>query len=450
MTVRKYFGTDGIRDRAGEGLLAPARVAVYGRALGRFVSARAPGGRVLIGRDPRISGPSIVAALAEGLVADGLTVVDGGVLTTPAVQTLCREERFDLALVVSASHNPAHDNGVKVFGGDGRKLPDQDEAALEALIDADAGPLLPIAGGRLVADLDAENRYIAFVRNVCLPGLDLGGMTVALDCAHGAASRIGPKLLDAFGVRALVHHAEPDGYNINRDAGVFCIERMRGTVLEQSPAVGLALDGDADRAMFLDEEGRLRDGDDIVGALAADMAERGALVDRRVVTTVMSNFGLNVFLKRRGIVQESTNVGDRYVAQRMAETGAVLGGEQSGHVILREGERWYGDGLLTALRVFEVMRRTGRSLAELCRGVERFPQLLLNVKVKTKPPVADIAGLAAATKAAEDALEGEGRVLLRYSGTEPLLRVMVEGRDAGRVKALAEGLADVVRQAVGA
>jgi phosphoglucosamine mutase len=450
VTTRKYFGTDGIRDRAGEGLLAPDRVLAYGRALGRFVAMRRPGGRVLLGRDTRASGPEISAALAEGLVAAGLVAVDGGVLTTPAVQTLCREEGFALALVISASHNPAHDNGVKVFGGDGRKLPDAEEAAVELLIDADRGRVAPAPGGKLVADADAADRYVRFVREACLPGLDLGGMRIVLDCAHGAASRLGPRLLDAFGARVTVRHAEPDGLNINREAGVFYVDRLRSEVREGGPAIGLALDGDADRAMFLDEEGTLRDGDAVVGLLAADLAARGALPGNRVVVTVMSNFGLHVFLKKRGVTAEQTAVGDRYVAQRMDETGAVLGGEQSGHVILRDGARWYGDGLLTALRVCEALRRTGRSMADSCREIERFPQLLVNVRVKAKPPTTEIPGLHEAAAAAENALGGEGRVLLRYSGTEPLLRVMVEGREEARVRALAEGLADVVRRSLGA
>lgn len=450
MTTRKYFGTDGIRDRAGRGLLTPERVATYGRAFGRFVAARNPGARVLLGRDTRASGPGIAAALAEGLVAAGLRVFDGGVLTTPATQTLCREEGFALAIVVSASHNPAEDNGVKAFGGDGRKLADADEEELERLIDADRGPAAAVPGGSCVADPDAGARYVAFVRNAALPSLDLRGATVALDCAHGAASFVGPRLLDAFGARIFAYHAAPDGENINRDAGVFFVERLRPAVADAAPAIGVALDGDADRALFVDETGRVRDGDDVVGVLAVDLKRRGLLPGARIVTTVMSNFGLTVHLRRHGIEQESTAVGDRHVAARMEATGAVLGAEPSGHVILRDGPRWYGDGLYTALRVMDVMRRTGKTLAELCAGIEKYPQVLLNVRVKEKPPVESIEGLPAAMRAAETALAGEGRVLLRYSGTEKLLRVMVEGRDGGLVERLAAGMADVVRAAIGA
>jgi phosphoglucosamine mutase len=447
VTSRKYFGTDGIRDRAGRGLLAPERVRAYGRALGRYVATRKAGGRVLIGRDTRASGPAISSQLCEGLTAHGLSAVDAGTATTPAIQALCREEDFDLGVVVSASHNPAEDNGIKVFGGDGRKLGDAEEAEVERLVDEDRGPQAPASGGRLTADPGAESRYVKFVRETCLPRLDLANFAVVLDCAHGAASHVGPRLLDAFGARISVFHAEPDGTNINREAGVFFAERLREYVLDRAPAVGVALDGDADRALFIDEGGALRDGDDVLGVLAADLKRRGLLAGARVVTTVMSNFGLTVHLRRHGIAQETTGVGDRYVAARMAETGAILGGEPSGHLILRDGNRWHGDGLLTALRVFDVMRRAEKTLAELCAGIEKFPQVLLNVPVASKPPVEDVPGLAAAIRSAEAALGGEGRVLLRYSGTESILRVMVEGREEAKVRRLAEELADVARRA---
>jgi phosphoglucosamine mutase len=308
VTSRKYFGTDGIRDRAGSGLLTPEHVRAYGRALGRFAAARAPHGRVLIGRDTRASGPEIAAGLCEGLVASGLHVFDGGVLTTPAVQSLCREEKFDLAVIVSASHNPAEDNGVKVLGADGRKLGDDAEAEVERLIDADQGPGPATPGGRLTSDPSAESRYVAFVRETCLPRLDLLGSAIVLDCAHGAASHVGPRLLDAFRARIAVFHAEPDGENINRGVGVFFVENLREAVIDQTPAIGVALDGDADRALFVDENGRVRDGDDVIGVLAADLKRRGLLAGNRVVTTVMSNFGLTVWLRRHGITRRMDSV----------------------------------------------------------------------------------------------------------------------------------------------
>jgi phosphoglucosamine mutase len=446
---RKYFGTDGIRDVAGQGLLADDRVRAYGRAFGRFIGSRSPQGRVLIGRDTRASGPEIVALLAEGLTASGLAVVDGGVLTTPAVQTLCREEEYDSAIVVSASHNPAADNGIKVFGSDGRKLPDDAEAELERLID-DAPPDAPgVPAGEVTTDPGLEDRYLAFIRETCFSSLDLRGKTVILDCAHGAASHLGPRLFDLFEARDIVFHAQPDGENINRNAGVFHVQNLRDAVQLNSPAIAIALDGDADRALFLDERGELRDGDHVLGLLAEDMHRRKILPSDVVVTTVMANLGLSHFLRKLGVRQETVAVGDRHVAARMEEKGAALGGEQSGHIIFREGPRWFGDGLYTALRVLDVMARSGRPLSELCAGVEKFPQVLRNVTVRKKLPPESVPPLAQAIRDAEEALGTDGRVLVRYSGTESIFRVMIEGRVAAMVSSLAERIAAVAAKALG-
>jgi phosphoglucosamine mutase len=447
--TRKYFGTDGIRDVAGRGLLAPDRVLVYGRAFGRFVSTRAPGGRVLVGRDTRGSGPAIVSALAEGLTGFGLEVVDGGVLTTPAVQTLCREEKFDSAIIVSASHNPAQDNGIKLLGPDGRKLPDDAETEVERLIDE--GPKAPAAGGagRLSTAPELEASYFSFIREKCFPSLDLRGKTIILDCAHGAASHIGPRLLDLFDARVFVFHAQPDGLNINRNAGVFHVANLKEAVELNAPAIAVALDGDADRALFLDETGEIRDGDHVLGLLAEDLHRRKSLPGDLVVTTVMANLGLAHFLRRLGVRQEVVPVGDRHVVAKMEEKGAVLGGEQSGHIIFREGERWFGDGLYTALRVLDVMSRSGRTLHELTAGIEKYPQLIRNVPVRRKLPPETVPPLAAAIHEAEAALGADGRVVVRYSGTESIFRVMIEGRVATMVAALAERIAAVAAQALG-
>jgi phosphoglucosamine mutase len=446
--TRKYFGTDGIRDVAGRGLLAADRVRTYGRAFGEFISRKRPGGRVLIGRDTRASGPSIVAGLAEGLTASGLVVVDGGVLTTPAVQALCREEAFDSAIVVSASHNPAEDNGIKLLGPDGRKLPDEGEHEIEGLIEARRAPE-GAPSGRVVQDAAAEGRYLAFMQEHCFPSLNLRGRTIVLDCAHGAASHLGPRLFDALGARVFVFHAEPDGGNINKNAGVFHVENLRDSVELNSPAIAVALDGDADRALFLDEGGAVRDGDHVLGLLAEDLHRRKALPGDLVVTTVMANLGLAHFLRKAGIRQEVVPVGDRYVAAKMEETGAALGGEQSGHVILREGVRWFGDGLYTALRVLDVMARTGKTLRELTAGVEKFPQIIRNVRVRQKTPYTEVPALAAAVRDAERELGDAGRVVVRYSGTEPIFRVMIEGRDQATVTGIASRIAAIAERALG-
>lgn len=436
---RKYFGTDGIRGPAGEGLLAPDRVAALGRAAGAFVADMGGARRVLIGRDTRESGPWIAKLLADGFRGAGVAVCDGGVLTTPAVQWLAREEHFDLAVVVSASHNPAADNGIKFFGGDGRKLPDESELRIEQLIDADDG-VATDPRGNLLKDGGAAARYIDGLR-LRLPQLDLAGRTIVLDCAHGAASEIGPELLRRFGARVVVRNAAPDGKNINAAAGVFAVDALAPVVAEYGACLAVALDGDADRVLLLDERGLQRDGDAILGVLARDLHDRRALPGSRLITTVMSNLGLKHFLRAVGIAVEVTPVGDRFVAQRMATTGTILGGEQSGHIIFREGDVWSGDGLYAALRVLDIMVRRRKSLSELAHGLETFPQVLVNIHARVKMALEDIPGMSAAIEAAQTALGEDGRVLIRWSGTEALLRVMVEGRDRTLVDRLVADLA---------
>jgi phosphoglucosamine mutase len=448
---RKYFGTDGIRDVAGQGLLAAPRIRELGWALGAYLHQRQPAARVLVGRDTRASGPSILEGLAPGITGAGHRLLDGGILSTPAVQSLCREEAFDLAIVISASHNPARDNGIKLFGSDGRKLPDDAELLIEELMDEAAAGRVPPRGpkGSVERDDAAGQRYLRFLREDCLPDLDLSGMRVVLDCAHGAASELGPELLESFGAQVDTRGAAPDGLNINDGAGVFFVEELGEGVQARGAVLGMALDGDADRVLVVDETGIPRDGDHVMGILAADLKERGALHGDRLVTTVMANLGLRVYLKSLDIACDMVPVGDRFVASRMAETGAVLGGEQSGHVIFRSGDRWFGDGLYTALRLLDVIGRCGRPLSELAARVEKFPQVLVNVPVQRKTPIEQLEELRATAERCEAELGGEGRVLLRYSGTEPLLRVMVEGRDAARIEDLAQQMVDVVRRLLG-
>jgi phosphoglucosamine mutase len=450
---RQFFGTDGIRDVAGQGCLGPDHVVAYGQALGVWLHRRKPQGRILIGRDTRASGPRLLDQLAPGLLLAGHTIVDGGVLPTPAVQLLCREEGFDLAIVISASHNPAEDNGLKFFGPDGRKLPNEAEVALEALtvsalhktLDAPAA----IHGGGRMRDPEAGARYIDDLERR-FKDLDLSGQRIVLDCAHGAASSFAPKVLEQRGASLWVRGAEPDGTNINRGVGVFHVAELGAYVREQKAVLGMALDGDADRVLLVDETGVERDGDHLLGLFARDLLARGLLTGDRLVTTVMANLGLKVFLEGLGVVCDMVPVGDRFVSAEMAETGAAVGGEQSGHIIFQEDQRWTGDGLFTALRVLEVMGRTGESLSALTRGIEKFPQVLVNVRVREKPPVDSVDELVRAKDAAERDLGSEGRVVLRYSGTEPLLRVMVEGRDIDRVQGHVDAMVAVARRVLGA
>jgi len=434
--------------------LAAEHVAAYGTAVGLWLrgDAKRTGARVLIGRDTRQSGPALLEQVSSGFRRLGHSVIDGGVLSTPAIQTLCREEGFDVAIVISASHNPAADNGLKFFGSDGRKLPDPVEEAIEAhthaILQGNAEGLTGIEPGTSHVDPDAGARYLEFIASQ-FRGFDLSGVSLVLDCAHGAAWDLAPTALRELGATVLVKGADPDGSNINDGAGVFHVADLGPTVRERGAALGMALDGDADRVLLVDENGEVRDGDHMLGVLAVDLNERGLLATGTLVTTVMANLGLRVHLKNHGIGCDTVPVGDRFVSARMAETGATLGGEQSGHIIFQDGPRWYGDGLYSALRVLEVVQRTGRPLSELAAGIEKFPQVLINVPVNDKPPVDDVPELVEARTRAEDDLADEGRVVLRYSGTEALLRVMVEGRDLEVVKAHADSMVVAARRALG-
>lgn len=448
---RQFFGTDGIRDVAGQGLLSPDLVTAYGCAIGAWLREQTPAGRVLVGRDTRASGPVLLDQLAGGFLAAGHDVVDGGVLPTPAVQTLSREEDFDLAIVISASHNPAADNGLKFFGSDGRKLADEAEESIESGIAAVVGNGSPAPAegpGARRTDTAAGARYLEFIER-CFPDLSLKGVTLVLDCAHGAGTDLAPAALADLGATLHVRGNSPDGSNINDGAGVFHVAELGALVKQHGAALGMALDGDADRVLLVDEMGDVRDGDHMLGLLAADLKGRGALPGDRLVTTVMANLGLKVHLANHGIACDMVPVGDRFVATRMAECDGVLGGEQSGHIIFRDGARWYGDGLYTALRVLDVMQRTRKPLSALAAGIEKFPQVLVNVPVREKPPLDEVCELVTAKAAAEEDLGDEGRVVLRYSGTEPLLRVMVEGRELDRVKGHVDAMVAAAKRGLG-
>lgn len=460
----KIFGTDGVRDRAGCGPLAPDRVAALAAAAGTllrrdpalfaaplpeaFRALGAPGpdpfgaGKVLVGRDTRASGPAIEEALVEGFRAAGVDVLRAGVLPTPGVACLTRLWGCALGVVISASHNPAEDNGIKLISPQGLKIPDAAEAAIEALLEDPAfRPPAPPRPGT-AQDVSARTEdYPEFLARF-LPR-SLRGVTIAVDCAHGAASAFARPLLERLGARVLLTGASPDGSNINAGVGALHPERVAELVRRERADLGVAFDGDADRAIFADETGAVRDGETVLALCGADLRRKGRLPGDRVVSTVMANYGLERHLAAHGIRLLRTKVGDRFVAEEMLRSGAVLGGEPSGHVLFFDASP-AGDGLLTTLRVLGVLAERGEPLSRA--AFEKFPQALLNVPVRRKPPLEEVPALERAVEAARRELGPDGRVLVRYSGTEPLCRVMVEGPDAGRVERLAAELAETVRR----
>lgn len=452
MHQRRYFGTDGIRDVANRGRLAPDMVLRIGHAIGRVVSESHEGGerpRILMVRDTRISGPMISRLLSGAVLAHGVDVLDAGVLPTPAAAHLVHRLGLDLGIVVSASHNPMPDNGIKIFGPDGRKLSDDTELEVERCIDLAGSRDVEVTGedvGRLTPFREGEDLYIELMCEELFKSLDLTGMAVVVDCSNGSGSRSAPRILAALGADVTSVNDEPDGCNINRDCGVFHIGDHAGLVKRSGADIALALDGDGDRVLLLDENGAFRDGDAMMAILARHL---DAAAPKKLVATVMSNLGLKVLLKKAGIELEMTPVGDRYVAERMESSGAVVGGEQSGHVIFRLGDAWIGDGLYTALRVMEVMRREQAPLSRLAAEMETFPQILVNVAVTEKPPISEIPDLQDRIRAHQLTLGDEGRILVRYSGTEKLARVMVEGRDERQIGEMASDLAAILKAEIG-
>ena len=443
MTLR--FGTDGVRGVANSEL-TPELTLVLGRAAARVLGRR----RWLIGRDTRQSGPLLTAALAAGLASEGADVADLGVLPTPGVAFASVAQGVPAA-VISASHNPFGDNGIKLFAAGGKKLTDDTEQQLEAelgaLLDGHPPVERPVGAevGTLGFDRAAAVSYESHLVASVLEGRRLDGLRVVVDCANGAASQIGPRVLLRLGARVEVIHAEPDGVNINQGSGSTHPEALQAAVRAQGADVGLAFDGDADRMLAVDADGGLVDGDHVIALCAIDLHEQGQLPLDTVVVTVMTNLGFHLGMRDRGIKVVQTDVGDRYVLEAMAEGGYALGGEQSGHVIFRRLATT-GDGLLTGLRVLDLVRRSGRPLAELAAAaMTRLPQVLVNVEVAHRDP-AIAERIATDVGAAETELGDHGRVLIRPSGTEPLVRVMVEAPTEHRARGIAEHLASVVQR----
>jgi phosphoglucosamine mutase len=428
-----FFGTDGIRDRVGSGRLAPANVRRIGRAIARFARERvAAAPRVLVGRDPRPSGPAILAALAEGMAAEGVVVEDGGVLPTPAVAWFTVSGGADLGLVITASHNPPEDNGIKVILPGGRKTSPEDEADLEARI-----TLAPPEGVAATprARADAVDRYVAAAVVRLSGGGRLDGLRLVIDCANGATMATARRILGALGAVVETPVGSDPAGAINDRCGTQHPEAWRAAVRDRRADGGLAFDGDGDRVLLCDATGEVLDGDPVLHLLASDLDARGALPGHRVVATVMSNFGLEQAAARRGLVLDRVPVGDRFVAARMRETGAVLGGEQSGHVLLVWDGALLGDGVVAGVAALQAARRLGLSLARCRSEVPRCPQVLKNVRVARRVPLEEAPAFLAAARAEEAALAGRGRVVIRYSGTEPLLRIMVEGPAGATVDA---------------
>jgi phosphoglucosamine mutase len=444
--ARQLFGTDGIRGKAGEYPLDGATARALGEALGHWAKGKDTAPKVLLGMDTRESGPWLAAAVAAGLDAAGVEPHFAGLLTTPGVAYNTKNGPYVAGVMISASHNPYEDNGLKVFDHSGFKLPDEVELQLEREILAIRTEGLETQFALEVrAELAA--RYVEFLEST-FP-YRLHGMKLVLDCANGAASELAPRLFRDLGAEIVTVAAAPNGRNINAGVGALHVEHVREHVLREGAALGVAFDGDADRAMFIGASGRLIDGDAVLLIAARQLAADGALAGNRVVATVMSNLGLEVALRADGIELTRTGVGDKYVLEEMLRSGNVLGGEQSGHVIFSKYSTT-GDGMLTALRVLEAMVRTGKSAEELAGGFESYPQLLVNVRVRERKPLGELAAVQETIAECEQDFAGKGRVLVRFSGTEPLARVMVEGNDAALVERHANRIADALREAIGA
>ena len=457
--MKKLFGTDGIRGVAGKFPLDLTTVHAVGLALAHHLTPIAPdlAPRVIIGQDTRESSCWIDAALTAGLTAGRAMVESAGVITTPAVAFLARAHNCSAGIVISASHNPWADNGIKLFGPDGYKLPDSTELAIENEIfrhlesEANRRHRLTTEATPPFVNEAARVEYVLFLL-AAVPGLSLDGRTIVIDCANGAASAIAPELFDQLNGRGggtvILTHSSPNGRNINENCGALHPEVVAAEVLARHASMGITFDGDADRALFADERGRVVNGDAVLLLAARDLAERGLLANSTVVATTMSNMGLEAALKRSNIKMLRAPVGDKYVLEQMLATGAALGGEQSGHIIF-SGRSTTGDGLLTALLLLDIVHRSGRTLGELTADLKTFPQTIVNVHVREKRPLDSIPAVAQAIAAAEAELAGSGRVVIRYSGTEALARVMIEAESEPLMRHHADTIANAIRTELG-
>jgi len=442
---RKFFGTDGIRGRTNAGVMTAATAMKVGQAAGTYFQRGEHRHRVVIGKDTRLSGYMLENAMTAGFTSVGMDVVLLGPMPTPAVALLTREMRADVGVMISASHNPFEDNGIKLFGPDGFKLSDEDELAIEAMLEEEL-PLAPATDvGRARRIEDARGRYIHAVKASLPHNLRLDGLRIVVDCAHGAAYQVAPSALWELGAEVIAIGVEPNGRNINMGVGSTHLEAIKAKVREVRADVGIALDGDADRLIVVDEKGQTVDGDQIMALIGSQMARRGALTGGGVVATVMSNLGLERFLRSKGLDLVRTAVGDRHVLEKMREGGYNVGGEQSGHMILTD-HATTGDGTIAALQVLAALVSSGKPASQTLHLFDPVPQLLKNVRFAGGKPL-EAESVQAAIAQAEERLAGHGRLVIRPSGTEPVIRVMAEGDDAQEVEQVVDAICDAVRKA---
>lgn len=451
MQVKRLFGTDGVRGVANTEPLTAEMALKLGRAVAHVFKRDERRHRIVIGKDTRLSGYMLENALVAGICSMGVDVLLIGPLPTPGIAFITLSLRADAGVMLSASHNTYEDNGIKFFSSDGYKLPDKLEREMERLIfNGELDHIRPTATdvGKAYRIDDATGRYVEFVKNSFPKGMTLDGMKIVLDCANGAAYKVGPWVLRELGAEVIVYNEQPDGTNINEVCGTLYPEVIRKGVIDHRADVGIALDGDGDRVIFADEEARVVDGDFIMAICGVDLLRGGQLKNNKLVATVMSNWGLEKLIQGQGGRLIRASVGDRYVIEKMIEDDAILGGEQSGHIIFRDYTTT-GDGLITALQLLRIMRITGKPLSKLCKVMEKVPQVLINVKVKEKRSFEDIPEARAVITAAQERLGNRGRVLVRYSGTEPIARVMVEGSDQDEIDRLAMGISEVIKKHLG-
>lgn len=445
--MKKLFGTDGIRGKAGEFPLDVKTINTIGRSLAELCRerlGRIP--RLVTGRDTRESGGWIEAAFHSGAVEAGAEVLSAGVITTPGVAFITGYGGFDGGIVISASHNPFEDNGLKIFNPSGKKAHEVTERAIEKAIYESGDEATPKIDPDLSKAEDFRKAYLTHLEEG-FNGLDLKGKGIVVDCANGAASALAPSLFEHFGAEVIAIHNTPDGRNINYECGSLHLEHLQARVAEENADLGVAFDGDADRSLFVNDKGEIVDGDAVLWVMARYLKAHNKLGSGKVIATVMSNLGLEVALKGEGIELVRAAVGDKYVLDELLASDAEIGGEQSGHIIFPQ-KSLVGDGMLTALYLLQAINELGGTLSEAAQGFIRYPQILVNVKVAEKRPFEDVDAIREATAQVEQQLNGTGRLLLRYSGTENLARVMIEGKDQTEIETLANGLADVIRNAL--